>query len=154
MTETRFRPGGRIVPGRPATLRTVALSCLAILSVASAVIHFATAGQHFQQYWLVGVFMLGAGWLQLLWAAAAAARRGQRRPPRPSSWWPVWMWERPPVGSARPPPPADPSTWIAASSNNVVKGLYAFALSPRQTGLQRLSLLFGLAVLGLVPLFF
>ena len=81
MTETRFRPGGRTVPGPPVTLRTVALSCLAILSVATAVIHFATAGQHFQQYWLFGVFMLGAGWLQLLWAAAAAAL-----PSRPLLW--------------------------------------------------------------------
>lgn len=49
---------------------------------------------------------------------------------------------------------ASASILIAAASNNVVKGLYAFALSSRQTGLQSLSLLFGLAVLGLAPLFF
>jgi uncharacterized membrane protein (DUF4010 family) len=42
---------------------------------------------------------------------------------------------------------------IAASSNNVVKGIYAFALSPRQTGIQSLCFLLGLAVLGLIPLF-
>jgi uncharacterized membrane protein (DUF4010 family) len=41
---------------------------------------------------------------------------------------------------------------IAASSNNVVKGVYAFALSSRQTGMQSLGLLLGLAVLGLLPL--
>jgi hypothetical protein len=38
------------------------------------VIHFAVAGQHFQEYWLYGVFMLVAAWLQLLWAIAASAR--------------------------------------------------------------------------------
>ena len=41
---------------------------------------------------------------------------------------------------------------IAASSNNVVKGIYAFALSSRQTGIQSLCLLMGLAVIGLIPL--
>jgi hypothetical protein len=57
------------VPGR----RVIAY-CLAIMSVATAVIHFAVAGPHFQEYWLYGVFMLVAGWLQLLWAIAAIAR--------------------------------------------------------------------------------
>ncbi len=42
---------------------------------------------------------------------------------------------------------------IAASSNNVVKGIYAYALSSRQTGIQSLCFLLGLAVLGLMPLF-
>jgi uncharacterized membrane protein (DUF4010 family) len=41
---------------------------------------------------------------------------------------------------------------IAAASNNVVKGVYAFALSPRQTGMQSLIFLLGLAALGLIPL--
>ena len=41
---------------------------------------------------------------------------------------------------------------IAAASNNVIKGVYAFALSPRQTGLQSLLFLLGLAALGLIPL--
>ena len=41
---------------------------------------------------------------------------------------------------------------IAAASNNVVKGIYAYALSPRATGAQGLSLLVGLAAAGLVPL--
>ena len=54
--------------------RRVILSCLAILSLATAVIHFAVAGSHFHQYWLFGVFMLVAGWLQLLWAVGAVAR--------------------------------------------------------------------------------
>ena len=41
---------------------------------------------------------------------------------------------------------------VAAASNNVVKGVYAYALSPRQTGRRSLALLLGLALLGLAPL--
>jgi uncharacterized membrane protein (DUF4010 family) len=41
---------------------------------------------------------------------------------------------------------------IAAASNNLAKGLYAYALSDRKTGIQSLSLLVGLAILGLAPL--
>lgn len=48
--------------------------CLAIASAGSAVIHFAVAGSHFQEYWVFGVFMLAAGWLQLAWAILMIAR--------------------------------------------------------------------------------
>jgi uncharacterized membrane protein (DUF4010 family) len=41
---------------------------------------------------------------------------------------------------------------IAAASNNAVKGVYAYALSSRRTGLESLCLLLGLAALGLLPL--
>jgi uncharacterized membrane protein (DUF4010 family) len=41
---------------------------------------------------------------------------------------------------------------IAASSNNIAKGVYAFMLSDRRTGTMSLCLLVGLALLGLVPL--
>jgi uncharacterized membrane protein (DUF4010 family) len=41
---------------------------------------------------------------------------------------------------------------IAAASNNVVKGIYAYCLARRDVGLQSLLLLLGLAGLGLVPL--
>ena len=41
---------------------------------------------------------------------------------------------------------------IAASSNNLVKGIYAYVISDRKTGVQSLALLAGLAVLGLGPL--
>jgi hypothetical protein len=57
------------VPGR-----RVVVYCLAILSVATAVIHFAVAGEHFQEYWVFGVFMLVVAWLQLAWAIAAIVR--------------------------------------------------------------------------------
>ena len=43
---------------------------------------------------------------------------------------------------------------IAASSNNLMKGIYAFAFGDRQTGLQALALLSALALLGLAALFF
>jgi uncharacterized membrane protein (DUF4010 family) len=42
---------------------------------------------------------------------------------------------------------------IAAASNNLVKGIYAFSLADRKTGVQSLALLAALAILGLAPLF-
>ncbi len=42
---------------------------------------------------------------------------------------------------------------IAAASNNAMKGVYAYSLARRKTGLQSFCLLAGLALLGLVPLF-
>jgi uncharacterized membrane protein (DUF4010 family) len=41
---------------------------------------------------------------------------------------------------------------IAAASNNVAKGVYAFVFADRKTGVRALALLGGLAVAGLVPL--
>ncbi len=43
---------------------------------------------------------------------------------------------------------------IAAASNNVAKGVYAYVLAPRSTGTKALLLLLGLAAAGLVPLGF
>ncbi len=54
--------------------RKVVSHCLAIISIATAVIHFAVSGEHFQEYWLFGVFMLVVAWLQLSWAMLAIAR--------------------------------------------------------------------------------
>ena len=42
---------------------------------------------------------------------------------------------------------------IAAASNNLVKGIYAYSVADRKTGMQGLSLLTALAVAGLAPLF-
>jgi uncharacterized membrane protein (DUF4010 family) len=42
---------------------------------------------------------------------------------------------------------------IAASSNNVIKGIYAFSLADRKTGVQSLIMLVTMAALGLIPLF-
>jgi hypothetical protein len=71
MTDQAARPapGDRAVPAQ-----RVVLAGLAMLSVLAAVIHFAVAGSHFQEYWLFGVFLLGVAWLQLGWAAAALLR--------------------------------------------------------------------------------
>jgi uncharacterized membrane protein (DUF4010 family) len=41
---------------------------------------------------------------------------------------------------------------IAAASNNLVKGIYAYWFSDRITGVQSLCLLAGLTVAGIVPL--
>jgi uncharacterized membrane protein (DUF4010 family) len=41
---------------------------------------------------------------------------------------------------------------IAAASNNLVKGIYAYVISDRKTGVQSLALLAVLALLGLAPL--
>jgi len=49
-------------------------------------------------------------------------------------------------------PEAAAAILIAAASNNLVKGTYAYAFSDRKTGVQSLALLAGLAVLGLCPL--
>ena len=50
------------------------------------------------------------------------------------------------------PPIAATAILIAAASNNVAKGIYAYCLSDRRTGVEGLGLLVGLAVLGLIPL--
>jgi hypothetical protein len=75
MTDQAARPapGDRSVP-----VQRVVLGGLAMLSVLAAVIHFAVAGSHFQEYWLFGVFLLGVAWLQLGWAAAALFRPTRR----------------------------------------------------------------------------
>jgi uncharacterized membrane protein (DUF4010 family) len=57
------------------------------------------------------------------------------------------------AGKLTPFPVAAAAVAIAASSNNVVKGIYAFSLADRKTGVQSLVFLTALAVMGLVPLF-
>jgi hypothetical protein len=71
--------GERTVRRSPVPWSRVVASCLAIWSLAAAVIHFAVAGSHFHEYWLFGVFMLGAAWLQVLWAVPAAVRSSPSR---------------------------------------------------------------------------
>ncbi|MGH7911267.1 MAG: hypothetical protein ACREQM_12120 [Candidatus Dormibacteraceae bacterium] len=56
------------------TWRGMLLRCLAITSLVPAVIHFAVAGEHFQEFWLFGVLMLVAAWLQLASAIGLVAR--------------------------------------------------------------------------------
>jgi uncharacterized membrane protein (DUF4010 family) len=56
------------------------------------------------------------------------------------------------AGGATPLAGAAGAILIAAASNNLVKGIYAFALSGRKTGIRSLALLGGLTAAGLVPL--
>jgi hypothetical protein len=72
----------RTEPSSAGSGRTTAGYCLAILAIATAVIHFAVSGEHFQEYWMYGVFMLVVAWLQLCWAIAVVAM--------PARWMP-WV---------------------------------------------------------------
>lgn len=57
------------------------------------------------------------------------------------------------AGTLTPLKEAAAAVAIAASSNNVVKGIYAFSLADRKTGAQTLAMLLALAAAGLIPLF-
>jgi hypothetical protein len=56
------------------TGRKLTLRLMAITSFVPAVIHFAVAGAHFQEFWIFGVLMLLAAWLQATWALGLAVR--------------------------------------------------------------------------------
>ena len=56
------------------------------------------------------------------------------------------------AGTLAPLKVAAAAVLIAASSNNLVKGIYAYGLADRKTGMQSLALLTVLATLGLAPL--
>ncbi|MBZ5615997.1 MAG: MgtC/SapB family protein [Acidobacteriia bacterium] len=56
------------------------------------------------------------------------------------------------AGALTPLRVAASAVLIAAASNNLVKGIYAYSLGGRKTGIQGLALLAVLAALGLVPL--
>ena len=57
------------------------------------------------------------------------------------------------AGSLTPLKVAASAVLIAAASNNFVKGIYAYSLADRKTGVQSLALLTALGALGLIPLF-
>jgi uncharacterized membrane protein (DUF4010 family) len=57
------------------------------------------------------------------------------------------------AGTLTPLKVAAAAVAIAAASNNIAKGCYAFSLADRKTGIQALVMLLALAVLGLIPLF-
>jgi uncharacterized membrane protein (DUF4010 family) len=56
------------------------------------------------------------------------------------------------AGALTPLRVAASAVLIAAASNNLVKGIYAYSLGDRKTGIQGFVLLAVLAALGLVPL--
>ena len=57
------------------------------------------------------------------------------------------------AGALTPLKVAAAAVLIAAASNNLMKGIYAFSLADRKTGVQSLALLAALAAAGLAPLF-
>ncbi len=57
------------------------------------------------------------------------------------------------AGTITPLKVAAAAVLIAAASNNLIKGIYAYSVADRKTGMQALALLTALALLGLVPLF-
>jgi uncharacterized membrane protein (DUF4010 family) len=57
------------------------------------------------------------------------------------------------AGTLTPLKVAAAAVLIAASSNNLVKGIYAFSLADRKTGAQSLAMLATMAAMGLIPLF-
>ena len=57
------------------------------------------------------------------------------------------------AGTLTPLKVAAAAVLIAAASNNLIKGIYAYSVADRKTGVQALSLLTALALIGLVPLF-
>ena len=56
------------------------------------------------------------------------------------------------AGTLTPLKIAAAAVLIAAASNNLIKGIYAYSLADRRTGIQSFGLLAGLAALGLAPL--
>lgn len=71
--ETISSPGSDAAP-----LGKAVAYCLAIISIAAAVIHFAIAAQNFAGYWLFSLAILAASWLQLSWAIVAIIRPSRR----------------------------------------------------------------------------
>jgi hypothetical protein len=71
--ETIRSPGSDAAP-----LGKVVAYCLAIISIAAAVIHFAIAAENFAGYWLFSLAILAASWLQLSWAIVAIIRPSRR----------------------------------------------------------------------------
>ena len=57
------------------------------------------------------------------------------------------------AGTLTPLKVAAGAVLIAAASNNIAKGIYAYSLADRKTGIQSLTMLLALAAMGLVPLF-
>lgn len=57
------------------------------------------------------------------------------------------------AGAITPVKVAAVAVLIAAASNNLVKGFYAYTLADRRTGVRALALLVALAIAGLAPLF-
>jgi hypothetical protein len=71
--ETIDSPGSDGAP-----LGQVAVYCLAIISIAAAVLHFAIAADNFAAHWLFSLVTLATSWVQLGWAIMATIRPSRR----------------------------------------------------------------------------
>jgi hypothetical protein len=60
-------PSGVTTSAHPDAIRTVA-AIVGLLSMATALIHFAVIEQHWAEYWLYGAFFVAVGLAQLAWA--------------------------------------------------------------------------------------
>lgn len=67
-TEVEAEPG----------LEKVLVMGMAVLSTGAAVIHFAVIAQHFDEWWLSGIFFVGVALFQLAWAVAVVLRPSGR----------------------------------------------------------------------------
>jgi hypothetical protein len=59
----------RAAPGEQGGVRAT----LSLLSGSAAAIHFAVIGDHFDEYWVFGVFFLVIAWFQAAWAVLVVA---------------------------------------------------------------------------------
>jgi hypothetical protein len=71
--ETIHSPGNDTTP-----LGKVVVNCLAVMSIAAGVIHFAFAAENFTGYWLFSLTALVVSWLQLGWAIVVIIRPSRR----------------------------------------------------------------------------
>lgn len=58
----------------PVATAGIAQILVALLSVGAAVIHFAVIAQHFDEWWLPGMFFVGSAVFQLVWASLVLVR--------------------------------------------------------------------------------
>jgi hypothetical protein len=67
-TEVEAEPG----------VEKVLVTGMVLLSIGAAVIHFAVIAQHFDEWWLSGIFFVGVALFQLAWAVAVVLRPSRR----------------------------------------------------------------------------
>ena len=81
LTDTNRDDGDRSTgpeTSRGVDARRVVIAALAVCSLAAAAIHFAVFQEHFEEYWLYGVFFATVAWCQAIWAAWVVYRPSPR----------------------------------------------------------------------------
>ena len=72
-------PGQASLEGAEASVEDRFVQVAAALSAAAGLIHASVIVSHFQEYWLFGVFFVGAALFQFIWGVAVWGRRDDRR---------------------------------------------------------------------------